>query len=81
MTKEELFENYPDLPYPTGYEDCILGVVEHFKFDGPVILMDKNKMIDKMITDGMTYEEAIEYYDFNILGGYFENCPAYAILD
>lgn len=52
----------------TGLEDAIVGIVEEFG-SGPRILYSKDKIIDILVTrDSMTYEEAEEYYDFNILG-------------
>lgn len=52
----------------TGLEDAIVGIVEEFG-SGRRILYSKDKIIDILVTrDSMTYEEAEEYYDFNILG-------------
>jgi len=56
--------------YPTGFEDAIIGVVERFGME-PVILLDKNKVLSILIKrDKMTWEEALEYYDFNIIGAW-----------
>lgn len=52
-----------------GFDNCIIGVVEEFG-NGPRILYSKEKIIDELCEE-MTREEALEYYDFNILGGYF----------
>ena len=53
-----------------GFDDCICGVVERFRMD-TVLLYDTNRIIDKMINeDGMTHFEALEYFDFNILGAW-----------
>jgi hypothetical protein len=52
----------------TGLEDAIIGIVEEFG-NGKRVLYSKNKIIWKLCSmDGMTLEEAHEYYDFNILG-------------
>lgn len=62
-------ENFVNVLYPKGYEDCILGVAE--KFGGPpVAALDLEKMLQKMQQDGMTEEEALEFFEFNILGAY-----------
>jgi len=51
-----------------GLEDAIIGVVEEFG-NGRRVLYSKPKIIDILIgRDGMTYSEAFEFYDFNILG-------------
>ena len=37
---------------------------------------------DKVRRDSMPYEEAIEYFEYNILGAYMgENTPAFATLE
>jgi len=52
----------------TGLEDAVIGIVEEFG-NGKRVLYSKNKIIWKLCSmDGMTLEEAHEYYDFNILG-------------
>jgi hypothetical protein len=49
-------------------DDAIIGVVEEFG-NGPRILYSTEKIIQILIDrDGMSEEEAVEYYDFNILG-------------
>lgn len=52
----------------TDLDEAIVGIVEEFG-SGPRILYSKDKIIDILVTrDSMTYEEAEEYYNFNILG-------------
>jgi hypothetical protein len=52
----------------TGLEDAIIGIVEEFG-NGKRVLYSKDKIIQKLcLQDGMTLEEAHEYYDYNILG-------------
>ena len=54
-----------------GLETAIVGIVEEFG-NGNRILYSKSKILDILQKrDGMTYEEAEEYYDYNIIGGYF----------
>ena len=52
-----------------GFDDCIIGLAEEFG-NGPRIVYSKEKIIEKL-KEEMTHEEALEYYDYNILGGYF----------
>ena len=60
-----------------GFDDCCLGYVERFGMH-PIPLYDKDKMIDKMVDDGMTPEEAIEYFYFNIIGSWVgETTPCF----
>jgi hypothetical protein len=52
----------------TDLDDAIIGVVEEFG-NGPRILYSTEKIIQILIDrDGMSEEEAIEYYGFNIVG-------------
>jgi hypothetical protein len=54
----------------TDLDDAILGIVEEFGND-PRVLYSKEKIINILIeNEGMSKSEALEYYDFNILGMY-----------
>jgi hypothetical protein len=51
-----------------GLNDSIIGIVEEFG-NGPRILYSKNKVLQTLEDrDGMTPLEAIEFYEYNILG-------------
>ena len=51
-----------------GLESCIVGIVEEFG-GGNRILYCKNKIINLLCEENlMTWSEAEEYYEFNILG-------------
>ena len=52
-----------------GFDNCIVGITEEFG-NGPRILYSKEKII-KELCEEMSEEEALEFYDYNILGGYF----------
>ena len=53
-----------------GLDDAIVGIVEEFG-NGPRILYSKNKIIEILCErDEMTYSEAIEFFDYNIIGLY-----------
>jgi hypothetical protein len=54
-----------------GLEDAIVGIVEEFG-NGRRILYSKQRILDILQErDLMTYGEAEEYFDYNIIGGYF----------
>ena len=62
-----------------GFDDCIVGISEQFG-EGNRIVYSKEKIIKKLSED-MSEEEALEYYDFNILGGYFgEQNPIFLMI-
>jgi hypothetical protein len=63
--------------FADGFEDCIIG---YFKRCGQptVIAYDAEKCIDKLVEDGITREEAIEYFEFNVVGAWVGNgTPAF----
>jgi hypothetical protein len=59
-----------------GYDDCILGYV------GPKVVYDAEKVIQTLMDrDGMDYEEAVEFFGFNIEGAYVgEGTPIFMYL-
>lgn len=70
MTVEEIAEINPSVLVCDGFDEAIIGIAERIGL-GPVIAYDVEKMLDIMIErDGMTYEEAREYFDFNIIGAW-----------
>jgi len=70
MDFEELLETNPEALLCDGFDEAIIGIGERINL-GPVIAYDVDKMLEIMIErDGMTYEQAREYFDFNILGAW-----------
>jgi hypothetical protein len=51
-----------------GLDDAIVGVTEEFG-NGRRVLYSANKILNILMErDGMTWHEAVEFYDYNILG-------------
>ena len=70
-----------DLIKMDGYDDCIVGLVERFGQDS-YLIYDRDLVLEKLQKDNMSYEEALEYYEFNQLGSYVgERTPAFLIRD
>lgn len=63
-----------------GLDDAIIGVVEEFG-NGPRILYSREKILNILCDrDQMTMSEAIEFYDYNIVGLYAgEQNPVFLI--
>ena len=60
-----------------GYDDCIAGISSRFG-QLPVVCYDRNKVIKKLMDQGMTWEEAEEYHEFNQAGAWTgETTPAF----
>jgi hypothetical protein len=75
---QEIEEINPDALLCDGFDEAIIGMAERINL-GPIVAYDIDKMLEIMVErDGMTYEEAMEYFDYNILGAWMgENTPVY----
>lgn len=49
-----------------GFEDAFLGIGR--QFGKPFAIYDKEKCLQILMEDGMDYEEAIDYFSFNVEG-------------
>jgi hypothetical protein len=74
MIREDL--DYEGLLFADGFDEAIIGVAERIGME-PVVAYDTDKIIEILSRD-MTEEEAIEYFEFNILGAYMgERTPVF----
>jgi hypothetical protein len=64
----EILENYPDDSFLTadGFEEAIIGVDE----ESMRLVYSVSKCIDILIDQGMTEEDAMEHFSFNVAGSY-----------
>jgi hypothetical protein len=52
-----------------GFEDALLGIGRQFNLD--IAVYDYDKCVEiLMARDGMEYEEAVEFMEFNVVGAY-----------
>ena len=63
----KISEEYPELLTADGFDKAIVGVVH--RMNTMAICYDKNKVIEILMED-MSYEDAIEYFEFNIAGAW-----------
>lgn len=80
-TKEilaELKEMEDGILLADGFEDALIGTAQ--VFSKTIALYDRKKCIKILMQrDGMTEEDAVEYFDFNVTGSYVgEMTPAFA---
>lgn len=77
MTRlEQIIEFYPDeeLLSATGFEDCVIGVAYDKTVSTNRLVYSRSKCIDLLVErDGMTFEEAEEFFDFNVVDAYVGN--------
>ena len=78
ITREELAEQFgEDILLMDGYDDCVVGVVEQFGRP-PIVCYDRELVIRKLMEDGMTQEEAEEFFEFNQIGAWVgERTPCF----
>ena len=70
MTLKEILEIYPENDWlkADGFDDCVMGVVYSFSGE-PILAYDYHKVIKKLMKD-MSEEDAIEHFNYNIVGSY-----------
>jgi len=65
---EQMIELWPDEEFliADGYDDAIIGLDDA----SGKLVYDVDKIIRILMEDGMSYDEAFEFYDYNILNSY-----------
>ena len=76
--RERIAQIDPDILLADGLDDALLGIVER-KGSPPVALYDQRKCLAVfMERDGMSQEEAQEFFDFNVVDAYVgDRTPAF----
>jgi len=77
MLDDYVDENYPDedILIPDGFEEAFVGIAT--QFNKPIAIFDRQMCIDILCKE-MSYEEAVEYFSYNVEGAYVgENTPAF----
>jgi hypothetical protein len=66
----EAFEDSEALLLPRAeYDHCMVGI--GYRFNAvPLAVYDIERVLQVLEKDGMTEEEAIEWYEYNIIGGW-----------
>ncbi len=79
MNREQLSEQYPHLLVmdPDYFDAAILGVVTRINLEA--VCYDKAKVIKLIMGhDKMSYEEALEHFEFNVIGSWVgEHTPVF----
>lgn len=78
MFREDISEINPEALLIDGFDEAIIGMAERINL-GPVVAYDVQTILKIMVErDEMTYEEAVEYFEFNILGAWAgDNTPIF----
>jgi hypothetical protein len=76
MNREYLKECYPDLLILDGFDHAIVGVVRRIGLEA--ICYSEELVLKELVNQGMSYNEAIEYFEFNIIGAWVgEHTPIF----
>lgn len=60
-----------------GFDNAVMGICRRFGSE-PHVVYNKQKVIEQLMTDGLTEEEAEEHFDFNIIGAWVgDNTPGF----
>ena len=76
---QEVIEQWPDEEFIVvdGHDDAIIGVDDA----SGKLVYDVYKILKTLMDDGMTRNEAYEFYEYNILNAYFgEKTPLFVYL-
>ena len=82
MTSDEVYEalaeENPEALFADGFEDALVGVCRRFG-QPPLAAYDRVKCIDILMRrDGMTWEDAEEFFNFNMIGAWLgESTPVF----
>ena len=81
MKKLDLSEIDENIILYDGFEDALIGYAE--RYGSPAVAAyDRDKCIEILMTrDSMSYEDAEEYFGFNVIGGWVgEYTPIFVTL-
>lgn len=78
--KEALAEYNEDMLFADGFDEALIGCVSRCG-ELPVALYDEDKCIEILMEEGLTVEEALDHFEYNVRGSYVgENTPAFTSL-
>ena len=64
-----------DILLADGLDEAFLGIAGDL--DPPVSVYSSGKCIDIFVSQGMTRDEAVEYFQFNVIGARGEGYPLF----
>ena len=73
-------EQFEGVLFADGYDEAFVGLGWRFH-DGPVAVYDRNKVIEIIMADGLSYDEAVEHFEFNVIGGWVgDKTPIFMVM-
>lgn len=75
---EKLADLNPEAALADGFEDALIGIAHRFGED-PVAVYDRDKCIRILMErDEMTEEDAIDHFEYNVIGTGIPHAPIFA---
>lgn len=68
-TRDRIADYAPGALLADGFDDAILGVAERCG-QPPLVAYDRCRCIDILVAQGMSREDAEEYFEFNVAGSW-----------
>ena len=77
MRRASVVKNSDGAITADGFDTALVGF--GYQFNYPVAVYNKEKCLEILVErDGMSWEEAVEYFDFNVAGGWVgESTPVF----
>lgn len=78
MNKREIVSEYNEMAlFAEGFDKAIIGISRRADLP-PLVTYDIAKCIEVLVEQGMSYDEAQDYFDYNVVGSYMgENTPIF----
>lgn len=74
---EQLHEENEQALTADGFDDALIGICRRFG-EPPIAAYSYEKCIDLLMKQGMLMQDAIEYFDFNVIGAWVgEGTPVF----
>ena len=75
--RDELVDENPDALTADGFDDAFLGFA--LRCGQPTLVAyDYDRCIDVLVGRGMSYQEAVEFFEFNVAGAWMgEHTPLF----
>jgi len=59
-----------DILFCDGHDNAFVGFMWKFGCKEPISAYSQKKIIENLMADGKTFDEAQEYFDYNIIGAW-----------
>ena len=73
-------ERFEGVLFADGYDEAFIGLGWRYH-DGPVAVYDREKGVEVIMAGGLGFEEALEYFEFNVVGSWVgDRTPVFMVV-